>query len=164
MTTVITNVNLNLVSNASVADYRSRTLASAVALLSCYAVHESLCRLTSSSRLSLPSVELRTEVQSCASWWRPVRCFTGSESQVKYLLPRHVLNLPSFLWRRFQRHYWVHHARLCSAHAHIYPHRQESLWSVFVVSDLFYLPLTHNDMDSRRSHSGIHMEQSCIQP
>lgn len=39
MTTVIANVNLNLVSNASVADYRDRTVASAVALLSVYAVN-----------------------------------------------------------------------------------------------------------------------------
>ena len=39
MTTIITNLNLNLVSNATVPDYRDRTVASASALVIMYGVH-----------------------------------------------------------------------------------------------------------------------------
>jgi hypothetical protein len=39
MTTIITNVNLNLVQSGRLADYRDRTIASGVALLCAYAVY-----------------------------------------------------------------------------------------------------------------------------
>ncbi len=39
MTTIIKNVNLNLVSDTTLAGYRDRVIASGVALLACYAVH-----------------------------------------------------------------------------------------------------------------------------
>jgi hypothetical protein len=55
MTTIIKNVNLNLVSNTTLSGYRSLVIASGVSLLACYAVHihhYSLSLVLSSSYLS----------------------------------------------------------------------------------------------------------------
>lgn len=60
MTTIIKNVNLNLVSDTNLAGYRDRVIASGVALLACYAVHS---YYYSSSALSSNSLSLSLELK-----------------------------------------------------------------------------------------------------